>query len=310
MDLAGIDPASLNEAVRAVVTDVMLNPASLSTWLGGLAIAEQTVGLNTLRRMQGENPEPAVAVPADDKRFADPAWKSNPFLFGALEEYFVRSRAALQLVDQARLPEATRHKARFAMRLMLDALAPSNVPWMNPAVVKEAMNTGGASLVRGLQTFLDDVKNNGGQPRQVDTSGFTLGKNLAATPGRVIFRNDLIELIAYEPQTKKVHAVPLLCSPPWINKYYIMDLAPNRSFVEFAVRAGHQTFMISYRNPDETMAGYTMDDYLRKGVLTALDVVERTTGSKKTNLMGLCLGGTLVVIALAYLAAKGQAARV
>ncbi|MBV8281147.1 MAG: alpha/beta fold hydrolase, partial [Candidatus Eremiobacteraeota bacterium] len=150
----------------------------------------------------------------------------------------------------------------------------------------------------------------GGQPRQVDTSGFTLGKNLAATPGCVIFRNDLIELIAYEPQTKKVHAVPLLCSPPWINKYYIMDLAPNRSFVEFAVRAGHQTFMISYRNPDETMAGYTMDDYLRKGVLTALDVVERTTGSKKTNLMGLCLGGTLVVIALAYLAAKGQAARV
>ncbi|HZV78720.1 MAG TPA: alpha/beta fold hydrolase, partial [Candidatus Binatus sp.] len=153
-------------------------------------------------------------------------------------------------------------------------------------------------------------RNNGGQPRQVDTSGFSLGKNLAATPGRIIFRNALIELIAYEPQTEKVHEIPLLCSPPWINKYYIMDLAPGRSFVEWAIRHGHQTFMISYRNPDESMAGYTMDDYLREGLLTALDVVQETTRSKKVNLAGLCLGGTLVVIALAYLAAKGQAGRV
>lgn len=310
LDVAGIDPASLNDAVRAVAADVMLNPAMLTTWLGGLSIAEQTVGLNTLRRMQGENPEPAITVPQEDKRFVDPAWKSNPFLFGALEQYFVRSRAALQLVDASRLPEATRQKARFALKLMIDASAPSNIPWMNPAVVKEAMNTGGASLVRGLQNYLDDVKNNGGQPRQVDASGFKLGVNLGATPGRVVFRNDLIELIAYEPQTRKVHAVPLLCSPPWINKFYIMDLAPGRSFVEWAVRHGHQTFMISYRNPDETMAKYTMDDYLREGLLSALDVVERITGAKKIDLAGLCLGGTMVVIALAYLAAIGKAARI
>ena len=310
MDIAGIDPASLNDALRAVATDVMLNPALLTTWLGGLSIAEQTVGLNTLRRMQGENPDPVITMPHDDKRFTDPAWKTNPFLFGALEDYFVRSRAALDLVDASRLPEATRNKARFAIRLMMDALAPSNVPWMNPAVVKEAMSTGGASLMRGLQNYLDDVKNNGGQPRQVDASGFKLGTNMAATPGRVVFRNDLIELIAYEPQTAKVHAIPLLCSPPWINKFYIMDLAPGRSFVEWAVRHGHQTFMISYRNPDETMAKYTMDDYLEKGLLTALNVVERITGSKKTNLAGLCLGGTMVVIALAYLAAIGKAGRI
>ena len=310
LDIAGIDPASLSDALRAVAADAMLNPAMLATWLGGLSIAEQTVGLNTLRRMQGEDPAPSALVPSNDKRFADPAWKTNPFLFGALEDYFVRSTAALQLVDASRLPEATRHKARFAVKLMMDTLAPSNVPWMNPAVVKEAMNSGGASLVRGLQNYLDDVKNNGGQPRQVDTSGFKLGVNLAATPGRVVYRNKLIELIAYEPQTPKVHAIPLLCSPPWINKYYIMDLAPGRSFVEWALKHGHQTFMISYRNPDESMAAYTMDDYLREGLLAALDVVESITGTKKTNLNGLCLGGTLVVIALAYLAAKGQAGRI
>ncbi|MBV8365494.1 MAG: alpha/beta fold hydrolase [Candidatus Eremiobacteraeota bacterium] len=310
LEVAGIDPAALNDAVRAVVADAMMNPALMTTWLGGLAVAEQTIGLNTLRRMQGEQPESPVSVPHDDKRFNDPAWRSNPFLFGALEDYFVRSRAALDLVEASRLPEATRKKARFAIRLMLDAMAPSNVPWMNPAVVKEAMNSGGGSLMRGLQNFLDDVRNNGGQPRQVDTSGFSLGRNLAATPGRVIFRNALMELIAYEPQSAKVHEIPLLCSPPWINKYYIMDLAPGRSFVEWAIRHGHQTFMISYRNPDETMAAYTMDDYLREGLLTALDVVQETTNAKKVNLSGLCLGGTMVVIALAYLAAKGQAARV
>ena len=306
LDLAAIDPASLTEAVRAVVADAMANPTFMTTWLGTFAIAEQTVGLNMLRRLNGENPDPAAPIAAGDKRFADPAWKSNPFLHGAIEDYAVRQRAALQLIEASRLPEATRRKARFAISMMMDAIAPSNVPWLNPAVVKEAMNTGGASLVRGLQNFLEDVKHNGGQPRQVDTSGFKVGENLGVTPGRVVYRNNLIELIAYEPQTDTVHDVPLLCSPPWINKYYIMDLAPGRSFVEWAVRNRHQTFMISYRNPDESMASYTMDDYLREGLLEALDVVERITKAKKINLMGLCLGGTIAVIALGYLAGKGK----
>jgi polyhydroxyalkanoate synthase len=137
-----------------------------------------------------------------------------------------------------------------------------------------------------------------------------LGQNLAATPGRVVFRNELIELIAYEPQTAQVHAVPLLCSPPWINKYYIMDLAPKRSFIEWAVRHGHQTFAISYRNPDPSMADYRMDDYLDRGLMAALDAVESITGTKQTNIAALCLGGTLTLILMAYLAAKGQAGRV
>ena len=310
LDVAGIDPAQLNDAIRAVVADAMANPTFMTTWLGSLAIAEQTVGLNMLRRMNGENPAPPAPLAADDKRFSDPAWKSNPFLHGMIEDYQVRRRAALELVDASRLPEATRRKARFALNMMLDALAPSNVPWLNPAVVKEAVNTGGSSLVRGLQNFLDDVQHNGGQPKQVDSSSFKVGKNLGVTPGRVVFRNNLIELIAYEPQTETVHEIPLLCSPPWINKYYVMDLAPGRSFVEWAVRNRHQTFMISYRNPDESMASYTMDDYLRQGLLAALDVVERITRAKKVNLMGLCLGGTMAVITLAYLAGKGKENRI
>jgi|HubBroStandDraft_2_1064218.scaffolds.fasta_scaffold07735_3 polyhydroxyalkanoate synthase len=315
IDVTGLDPASLSDALRAVISDVMMDPLRMSTWLTGLALAEQNVALNMLRRLGGQPPldevypEPSRGAQGD-KRFAEPEWRTNPILAGFVEDYRARTQAALQLVDSARLPEATRRKARFAMQLMCDAFAPSNVPWLNPGVVKEATESGGLSLVRGLQNFLDDVANNGGYPRQVDRSGFELGVNIGATPGRVVFRNALIELIAYEPQTEQVHETPLLCSPPWINKYYIMDLAAGRSFVEWAVKNGHQTFMISYRNPDETMSHYTMDDYLRDGVLAALDVVQEITGAPRVNLMALCLGGTLALIAMAYLAAHGQADRV
>ena len=316
IDVTGLDPASLTDALRAVIADVMMDPMRMSTWLTGFALAEQNVGLNMLRRLGGQSPDNAqgdagrAQGDSVDKRFAEPEWSSNPILAGLVEDYKARTQAALQLVDSARLPEATRRKARFAMQLMCDAFAPSNVPWLNPGVVKEATETSGMSLVRGLQNFLDDVRDNGGYPRQVDKSSFELGVNIAATPGRVVMRNALMELIAYEPQTPQVHQMPLLCSPPWINKYYIMDLAPGRSFVEWAVQHGHQTFMISYRNPDESMSHYTMDDYLREGVLAALDAVQEITGAPRLNIAALCLGGTLALIAMAYLAAHGQGDRI
>jgi polyhydroxyalkanoate synthase subunit PhaC len=305
---AGLDPAALGEAVQAVVADAMSDPMRMSILMSQAMSSQQNAGLNLLRRLSGGPADPAPAL--GDKRFADPAWTRNPFLFGIAESYLENSRAAMALIETSRLPETTRRKARFAMQIMNDALAPSNVPWMNPAVVKEAMDTGGASLVRGLQNFMSDAANNGGLPRQVDTAKFVLGRNIAATPGRVVFRNDLIELIAYEPQTAQVHAIPLLCSPPWINKYYIMDLAPGRSFIEWAVRHGHQTFSISYRNPDASMAALRIDDYVTRGLLAALDAVERITGSRRTNIAALCLGGTLTLIALAYLAARGEGDRV
>jgi polyhydroxyalkanoate synthase len=307
LDVTGLDPASLGDALRAVMTEVMSDPMRMSMWMTSMAVAEQGVGLNFLRRLSGEAVDSGAAA---DKRFSDAGWGRNPLLAGMLDDYLVRSRAALDLVETSRLPEATKRKAKFAIQLINGALAPSNVPWLNPAVVKEAMDTGGASLLRGMQNFMEDVRDNHGMPKQFDASQHKLGVNIAATPGRVVFRNELIELIAYEPQTARVHAIPLLCSPPWINKYYIMDLAPQRSFVEWAVLHGHQTFMISYRNPDASMRDLRMDDYLRLGPLAALDAVERITGSKTTDLAGLCLGGTLVLILLAYLAAKGQGDRI
>ena len=310
IDVTGLDPASLNDALRAVISDAMADPMRLSTWLSGFALAEQNVGLNMMRRMSGQDPLASPFEAAPDKRFSEPEWGSNPMLAGIVEDYRVRTQAAFQLVDSARLPEATKRKARFAMQLMVDAFAPSNVPWLNPGVVKEAMDSQGMSLMQGMRNFMDDVQNNGGYPRQVDNTNFELGKNIGATPGRVVMRNELIELIAYEPQTEKVHEYPLLCSPPWINKYYIMDLAPGRSFVEWAVQHGHQVFMISYRNPDESLSHLKMDDYLRSGVLAAMDAVQEITGAKKINMASLCLGGTLTLIALAYLAKHGQIDRV
>jgi polyhydroxyalkanoate synthase len=309
IDVTGADPAALMDALRAVTLDVMSDPMRMGPIVSSLMLAEQGVALNAMRRMEGENPAPAA--PADgDRRFADPAWTSNPFLASMLEEYLVRRDHSLKLVEASHLPEATKRKARFAISMMVDAVAPSNLPWLNPAVLKEAIDTGGASLLRGMAAFLDDVRNNGGYPKQVDASGFKLGENIAATPGRVVFRNELIELIAYLPQTAAVYERPLLCSPPWINKYYIMDVAPGRSFVEWAVKHGHQTFMISYRNPDASMRDFTMGDYLRLGPLAALDAVQRMTGASKVDLAALCLGGTMAVILLGYLAKRGDAARI
>jgi polyhydroxyalkanoate synthase len=310
LDVAGVDPASLGEAVRAVVADVMSDPLRLTTWMTKVSLNEQTLGLNMLRRLSGDKPD-AVASPAGgDRRFADAAWQENPMLAGIAEAYLTRARAAIELVDISRVPVATQRKARFAIGMMMDALAPTNVPWINPAVVKEAMHTGGASLVRGMENFIADMRDNDGRPRQVDASAFELGKNLACTPGRVVFRNELIELLAYEPQTATVFEQPILFSPPWINKYYIMDLAPKRSFAEWAVTHGFTVFCISYRNPDESMAKLGMDDYFRLGVLAALDRVQEITGAKVVNIAALCLGGTMAALALAYLAERGEAHRV
>jgi polyhydroxyalkanoate synthase len=310
MDLSGSDPAALNDALRAVTLEVMSDPMRLGPLMTSLMMSQQAVAMNAMRRLQGETPEPVAKIAAGDKRFSDPAWTSNPLLMSTLEEYLVRREYTAQVVETSRLPEATKKKARFALSMMMDALAPTNLPWLNPAVIKEAVNTGGTSLMKGMEQFIDDVKNNAGMPKQVDASSFVLGENMAATKGEIVFRNELIELIAYYPQTETVHERPLLCSPPWINKYYIMDLAPGRSFVEWAVQHGHQTFMISYRNPDESMRNFKMDDYLRLGPVAALDAVQRLTGAKQVNLAALCLGGTMAVLLMAYLAARGEGDRI
>jgi polyhydroxyalkanoate synthase subunit PhaC len=240
-----------------------------------------------------------------DRRFGDPAWSENAGYWWLREIYHDWEQALLDIVRGTDTPPATKQKAEFAVQLMIDALAPTNFIPGNPAVIKKALETGGLSLTKGARNFIHDLRTNGGVPRQVVPGAHTVGKDMAITPGKVVFRNELMELIQYEPSTAEVHKIPLLFSPPWINKYYIMDLAPGRSLVQWAVDHGHTAFMISYRNPDEQMRHVKMDDYLISGPIAALEVVRDITGAEKVNLLGLCLGGTLTMATLAYLDAVG-----
>jgi polyhydroxyalkanoate synthase subunit PhaC len=240
-----------------------------------------------------------------DRRFGDPAWTGNAGYWWLREIYHNFEQALLEIVRDTEAPADVKQKAEFGVQLLIDALAPTNFVPGNPAVIKKALDTGGLSLAKGARNFIHDVRTNRGVPRQVVPGAHTVGKDMALTPGKVVFRNDLMELIQYAPSTAEVHEIPLLFSPPWINKYYIMDLAPGRSLVQWAVDHGHTAFMISYRNPDEQMRHVKMDDYLISGPIAALEVVRDITGAEKVNLLGLCLGGTLTMATLAYLDAVG-----
>jgi polyhydroxyalkanoate synthase subunit PhaC len=310
IDLAGVDPASLSGSLAEAALRLAREPHRALLAAAELSLAQSAVAVDVARHVLGADGEPVAKPDPRDHRFDDRAWTENPFLRGLLESYLVSVRSADRLVESLALPEPRRRKARFALGLLCDAIAPTNLPWLNPTVVKEAIDTGGLSLVRGMANFVDDLARNGGQPRQVDTDAFEVGRNLAATPGRVVWKNDLIELLAYEPRAERVFAQPVVYSPPWINKYYVMDLAPGRSFVEYAVGRGFTVFAISYRNADESMADLTLDDYLRDSLLAAVGEASRLTGGQPVNLLGVCVGGTLALIGLAVLAARGEAERV
>jgi polyhydroxyalkanoate synthase subunit PhaC len=298
MDMAGFGQSVISVLSRAAEQPGAVAQATLSfaADLGKIWPAAARLWLGT------SPPAPAV----QDKRFADPSWTDNPAYFAIREAYLATCRLSEDLLAAGSGDATSDGKAQLAAGLLFDAMAPTNFLLTNPAAVKRAFETGGMSLMRGARNFLDDLANNGGRPRQVDTRGFELGVNLAATPGKVVFRNDLIELIQYAPRTAEVHAVPLLASPPWINKYYIMDLAPGRSFFEWAIEHGRTVFAISYRNPDAGMRGVTLDDYLISGPRAAMDVICQITGAPKIDIVGLCLGGALTAMLAAYLAQDGD----
>jgi polyhydroxyalkanoate synthase subunit PhaC len=307
--LARVDQSDFGSAMRSVfLADPVRRPLHFAKASLDLSAGQAAVALRAAQRVLGRGNGGPFAP--DDRRFADRTWQANPAFRAIAESYVCTVKWAHDLVETSHASALQRDKARFALDLMLDALAPTNMPWTNPAVLREAFETGGQSMIAGANTFFDDLIHNGGRPRQVDPTSFIVGENLAATPGRVVMRNSLIELLMYEPQTDLVHAQPILCSPPWINKYYIMDLAPGRSFIEYAVQHGFTVFCISYRNPDASMRGVSWDDYLRLGLMAALDQVSELTGSPVVNIVGLCLGGTMSTIGLAHLAAKGEAERV
>jgi polyhydroxyalkanoate synthase subunit PhaC len=307
--LSALDPSDFGGALRGVfLADIMHRPLHVARAACDLWAQQTEVGVRAVRRAMGLGDDGKLAP--GDQRFADKAWQLNPFFRAVAESYLQIVHWADNLIETSPASPLQRNKARFAVDMMLDAAAPTNLPWANPVVWKEAFDTGGRSVVAGAGHFVDDLMHNGGRPRQVDTTPFTVGGNLAATPCRVVMRNELIELLMYAPLTDLVHAQPILCSPPWINKYYIMDLAPGRSFIEYAVQHGFTVFCISYRNPDAAMRDVSWDDYLRLGLIAALDEVTAITHEPVVNIVGLCLGGTMSTIGLAHLAAKNQAKRV
>ena len=304
-DLIGyLDPVSFGEALSDFWLNLMTHPVETQCarirFYGRLLAA----AVDAVTVAMGLEPASTVRPPAKDRRFSDDEWARNPFFFAQRQSYAAWSEYMRELAAVGHPDKVVADKATFAIGLLVDALAPSNFLPTNPVALRKAVLTGGESLLRGFLNFVEDVATNRGFPRQVDNSAFEVGRNLACTPGKVVFRNDLMELIQYEPQTDTVGQVPLLLSPPWINRYYIMDLAPGRSFVEWAVQHGHTVFAISYRNPDESMRDVALDDYLIQGPREALDVVCEITGSEQVNMVGLCIGGTLTVALLAYLASQ------
>ena len=260
----------------------------------------------SLARWLGADLTPPAEVDEKDRRFSDPTWTSNPAFYALRQSYLSTTRLSERLITAATLDPGTDAKARLATAVVLDALAPTNFLATNPAALKRAFETGGMSVLKGTRNLVQDLLHNQGRPRQVDTTPFVKGQNVAATPGKVVYRNDLMELLQYEPQTEQVHSTPLLCSPPWINKYYVMDLAPDRSFIEWAVQHNRTVFAISYRNPSAAMSQVTMDDYLVHGPKQALDVITEITGAETVDIVGLCLGGALTAITAAYLTATGD----
>jgi polyhydroxyalkanoate synthase subunit PhaC len=262
---------------------------------------------STMRRLVGEEAMPAIAPSPRDKRFADPEWKSNQFFDFVMQLYLLTTQWAQDLVHNADgLDPHTRKKAEFYVNQITNALAPSNFVLTNPEVLRETLASSGDNLVRGMKMLAEDIESGNGtlRIRQSDPTNLVVGVNMATTPGKVIFQNELMQLIQYEPATEKVLRTPLLIVPPWINKFYILDLKPEKSFIKWCVDQGITVFVISWVNPDKKLGTKTWEDYVKEGPLAAMDAIERATGEMKVHTMGYCVGGTLLATTLAWLADK------
>ena len=285
------DPQKIIEAQGAITSDF------LSLWSA------------TLKRLGGEEVEPVIAPEKRDARFADPEWNTHPVFDFVKQAYLLTTRWAENMVEQAdELDPHTRDKARFYVKQIAGALAPSNFVATNPELLRETMAQNGENLVRGMKMLAEDIAAGKGELklRQADYTPFEIGRNIAVTPGKVVARSDIAEIIQYAPSTGKVLRRPLLICPPWINKFYILDLNPQKSFIRWAIEQGHTVFVISWVNPDERHGRKDWEAYIREGLQFALDVIEARTGEKKVNAIGYCVGGTLLAAALALMAKEGD----
>ncbi|TCK31693.1 polyhydroxyalkanoate synthase [Ancylobacter aquaticus] len=263
---------------------------------------------SALKNLGGEKTPPVVEPATRDARFSDPEWKSNPFFDAIKQAYLLTANWAADMVEEAQIDARTKHKADFYVRQIAGAVSPSNFVLTNPELLRTTLTSNGENLVRGMKMLAEDIEAGGGdlKIRQTDDSKFRVGENLAVTPGKVIFQNELMQLIQYAPQTENVLATPIVIIPPWINKFYVLDLTPEKSFVRWAVEHGLTVFMVSWVNPGPELAAKGFEDYMKDGVLTAFDVAKKAAGTKDFHAVGYCVGGTMLAMTLAWLAATGK----
>ena len=300
------DPLNIGGAFLQMTATLMSHPARLVEAQMNLWRDYMQLWQNTARRMMGGENTPVVEPDKGDKRFKDDVWEQNEVFDFIKQSYLLSARWIQGIVGGAEgLDEHTARKVDFYTRQFVDAMAPSNFVMTNPEVLRLTAETGGENLIKGLNNLLSDLERGKGKLAisMTDRGAFSVGENIATTPGKVVFQNDLMQIIQYAPTTETVYEKPLLIIPPWINKYYILDLRPKNSFVRWAVEQGHTVFMVSWVNPDAKLAAKSFEDYMKDGALAAFDVVEKATGQKQLNVIGYCLGGTLLASTLAYMAA-------
>src|SRR5689334_5050111 len=309
MSAAVRDEMGIAKAFMDLYARLAADPALLASMSMNLWVDQWRLWQSSWQKMLGLEASPVAEPAKGDWRFKDDEWSKN-FLFDYIKQsYLLAARHIQHAVGQVEgLPPESEKKVAFFTRQYVDALAPSNFLLTNPQVLRETMATGGQNLVRGLANLLADIEKGGGELRisMTDESAFQLGRNVATSPGKVVYQNDLMQLIQYQPATAQAYRRPLVIVPPWINKYYILDLRENNSFIRWAVQQGHTVFVLSWVNPDARLAQKGFDDYMLEGPLAALDAVEKATGERDVNFIGYCLGGTLLGATLAYLSAKND----
>jgi len=303
------DPLNIGEAFMEMTTRMMTNPAqmmgaSLNLWQDYLHLWQ-----NTATRMMGQDTGPMVTPENDDRRFRDSAWTENSVYDFVKQSYLLSSKWLQTTVNDVEgMDPKTAKKVDFYTRQFVDAVSPTNFVMTNPEVLRETLETGGENLINGLENLLEDLERGDGtlKIKMTDPDDFVIGESIATSKGKVVFRNDLMELIQFTPKTDEVVKTPIIITPPWINKYYILDLREKNSFIKWAVEQGHTVFIISWVNPDEKLSKKSFDDYMLEGPIAAIEAALKATGEKKVNMIGYCIGGTLLASSLAYLAAKGD----
>jgi polyhydroxyalkanoate synthase subunit PhaC len=303
------DPQAVGRAFMDFQTRLMADPARLVEAQMQLFQSNMELWQRTLQRMMGEDAPPVAEPEKGDRRFKDEAWSEDLVFDYIKQSYLLSSRWLRGLVkDTEDLDPRTQEKVEFYTRQFISAISPSNFVLTNPAVLRRARETSGQNLVDGLKHLLDDLERGKGKLKvsMVDTEAFEVGRNVATSPGKVVFQNELMQLIQYAPSTSEVHKRPLLIVPPWINKFYVLDLQPRNSFIKWSVDQGHTVFVISWVNPRKELAHKDFHDYMLEGPLAALDAIEKATGEHEVNILGFCIGGILTASTLAYCAAKGD----